>query len=201
MKSARMRLYGLVAAVMCLMATGNASAVTVTLDQAGINLISGGTVTFSSAGGSLQADCSFTLRGTLSTSIATTLNSLTSIGRITGVTGGPLFPCTGSMATGVSFGSFPYGVELAVQNTVLKQIVLNVLGVRPRFLGFCSSDWDLSPLRLSKGYNDGISPISINGAGLTASGSASFTNLCGSLAVSGSVDLSGIAPLGIRIIL
>jgi hypothetical protein len=95
----------------CTAIGSHASAATVTLSSSSINAISNGTATFipSLLGNTI---CSFTLRGTLTTSIATATNTLTTIGSITGVAGGSLLPCQGG-ATGVSLLGFPWSVGLS----------------------------------------------------------------------------------------
>jgi hypothetical protein len=120
MRSMRLLVLGLCAVMASIVFASNASAATVTLGSSGINEVGNGTVTF--AGSSFGTDiCTFTLRGTLSTSIAAPLGTTTRIGSVTGVTGGPLFGCSGAHSS-VSFGSFPYGIDAVLtDNIVLTQ--------------------------------------------------------------------------------
>jgi hypothetical protein len=112
MRSVRLLILGLTVAAASLMVSGFASAATVTLDTSAINEIGNAatSVVFSASFGT--ARCTFTLRGTLATSIAAPLGTTTRIGSITGVTGTQPFPCTSNAGiTGVTFSGFPYGID------------------------------------------------------------------------------------------
>jgi hypothetical protein len=196
MRSLRVFGVSLLAVATSAMFASSASAATVTLATSAINVLSNGSTTFSSSLGTIA--CTFTLRGTLATSIAAPLGTTTRIGSITGVTGGPLFPCVSNTGvTAVSFGSFPYALNETLTNnitaTVRHVIVLIFLG------GFCSSTYSgdiAGDTSIAGGTSSVINTTISSFANL--SGTATAGGLCPTGTLSGSLATTAIGTRIIR---